>query len=155
MASEVSSRMPLPWRELSSRVTNLGPIARAPDRILKTYPVARDVCMPAGSDPIADPGGAMEIAYVLNDYVFPGEADYACREVVRLLQFEMAAHALGDNLVRLDMLRRKAESRMQMGRASPGTFALGLCVQNASASRSWRSLAVASLQGNFGTFSTA
>ena len=47
--------------ELCHRVTDLEPVKGASALILNMGPVARGVCMAAGSDKIADPDGVMKI----------------------------------------------------------------------------------------------
>ena len=104
--------------ELCSRVANMDP-------------VAREVCVATGSDQITDPGGAMEIAQVLNDYFAADAADSGYQEVVRFWQFGRAVGTMGKYSVCFDSLRRKAGSDMQVGGAFPGPFASVLHVQNA------------------------
>ena len=79
-----------------------------------------------------------------NDYF---AADSAYREVSRFLQFERTPRTMDEYLARLDLLRRKVESKMQMGGASPKTVASVLCMQMASHYRSEKSLASAGPEG--------
>ena len=53
----------------------------------------------------------------------------------RILLFKRTMQTTGEYLVRLDLLRRKAESKMQIGGAYPATFASVLCMQNVPFSR--------------------
>ena len=69
-----------PW----SRVTHLGAVKTASTLILKTGSAARRVRMAAGSGQITDPGGAMMIMRLLNDYSAPDAADSVFQKVARL-----------------------------------------------------------------------
>ena len=122
------------------RVANLGPIHWASALILNMKPVDREVCMGAGDDRIRGPDGATKISRVLQDH-FTGRR-------LALLRFERTAKAMGEYPVRSDLLRRKAELRMQMGGPFPETFGSFSRVQNASLSRSDKSMESASAQGN-------
>ena len=56
-------------------MTNLEPPKRASALILIMDPVAREVCMAAGSDQILGADGVMKIVKLLNDYFAPDAAD--------------------------------------------------------------------------------
>ena len=57
---------------------------------------------------------------------------------------------MGENPARFDSLRRKAESKMQMGGGSPETSASVMRMQNASLRQPEESLGLASVQRDFG-----
>ena len=54
--------------ELRSRVTNLDVTKSAPALVLQMGPVARDVCVAAGSEQLSDLDGATKIAQSLHDH---------------------------------------------------------------------------------------
>ena len=112
-------------------------------------PVARK-SMAAGSGHIVDTEGATKILRVPNDYFAPGAVDTINRVIARLLQFKRTAQTLDEYLVRHDLLRRKAESRMHMGGSPPETFAPILCMHTASLTRSDKSLVLASAKRSLG-----
>ena len=58
-------------------------------------------------------------------------------------------------LVRLDLLHRKAESKIKTGWVFPQVLAPALCMQNASLSRSEKSLVLACVPGNSGVSAVA
>ena len=64
---------------------------------------------------IMDPAGATRKLQVLNDNVARDAVDAIYRAVVRFLQFKQIAQTPDEKLVRFDLLRRKAGSRMQRG----------------------------------------
>ena len=99
--------------------------------ILLMGAVARQVCMAAGGNVIMDQEGAKRILATLHDYFAPETADSVYQEPATLLQFKRMHQEMGEYLAQSDLLRRKAESKAQMGGASPEIFALVLCVQNA------------------------
>ena len=74
-------------------------------------PVAREECMAAGSDQITDTGGSMKITRVLDGYYAPHEAASVYKGAARFLLFKRTIQTTGEYLVRLDLLRRKAESK--------------------------------------------
>ena len=111
--------------ELRSYVTNLGPMKRAPALILEVGPVAREVCAAAGSALITDPDGAIKITLLLHDYFAPDAAGSVDQEVARSLRLARTTQTMGEYPVRSDLLRRKAESKLQMGWAFFGDPCVG------------------------------
>ena len=130
--------------ELRSHAANFGPMRKASALTLNVGPVARQVCMVAGSDQITHPDGTMEITRASTNSSAPGAAGTVYQEVGRFLQFTPAAQAMGEYWVRSDLLQRKVESKMQMGAAVPETFVWVFCAQGASPSQRDKSLALAS-----------
>ena len=116
--------------ELRYQVANLDPAKRASAPILKMGTVARRVCIPAGSDEIVDQEVMMRITQLLRDYFAPAAADAANQEVARFLQFERTGQTMDGYMARFDLLSRKAESKMQMGRDFPEVFASAPCMRN-------------------------
>ena len=72
------------WRQ----VANLDPSKRAAALILQVETVARQVCLAAGSDSVANNDGAEQILGILKDYFAPDAVDSAFQEVARFLQFK-------------------------------------------------------------------
>ena len=97
----------------------------------------------------------MKITQLLAGYVSPDVADSVYQEVARLLQFKNATQTTDKFVARTELLRRGAESEMQMGGARPRTFESALCLQNASLPRSHKSLVLAGAQGYLGNSSVA
>ena len=87
---------------------------------------------------------------MLRDFVVPDALDMAPQDVARPLYFKRAAPTTGDYLVKFDLLRRKAESRMQMGGAFPGDHVSVLRLQNAPLFRAEKSPVASSAQGGLG-----
>ena len=63
---------------------------------------ARDYCLAVGSDQLLEPDGIMQIMHVLRDY--------------------FAKETIDEYIVRFDLLRRKAEVRMQIGGSLQETY---------------------------------
>ena len=57
---------------------------------------------------------------MLHEYPVPGALDSAYQKVVRFSQFKLTEQTMGGCLARFDLLRRKAEARMQMVGFSTG-----------------------------------
>ena len=74
-------------------------------------------------------------------------ADSIRKEVGRSMQFPRTDQTLDRYIAEYDLLRRKAESEVEMGSGTPGQFAPTLCIQSAGPSRQEKSLALASSQG--------
>ena len=105
--------------DLRSRVANLDVTRRVSAAVLPMGPGARYVCMVAGSDQPSELDSATEIAKALRGYVAPGAIGSIRREVVRFLHSDRIIHNMGEFLARLDLSRRRAESRRQMADSSP------------------------------------
>ena len=106
--------------------------------------------MAAGSDVISDGGGAGKTLNISREYLEPEAVDSAYQWVARFSQFEEADQTTDVLLVEVDSLRRKVESKLRLGGASPEVFVALLCAQNAALSRSGKSLACGRAQGNLG-----
>ena len=97
-----------------------------------------------------DGAGAEEILTILRDHLAPEAADSAYRGVVRFLQFKRAGLTIDVHTVGFDLLRRNAESKMQMGGAAPVASVSVQRMQRAAFSLPGKSLALASAQGDWG-----
>ena len=102
--------------------------------------------------------GRKIITRALRDYFAPEALDSVCREVVHLadsqrrwctgpLLFRRTSQTTGEYLLRSDLLRQKAEARMQMGGSFPGTFVAASRMQHAPLPRVEQSLVSASARG--------
>ena len=97
--------------------------------------VARRVSMPAGNEVVSTNGGAAQVLNILRKHVAPDAVDAAYQEVARLLRLRRTAQWAEASPFEVAALRRKAESRIQMGGVSPETFPSILCVRTAFLSR--------------------
>ena len=86
--------------------------------------VTREVCAAAGSDVVMGREGVKKISELPR-----ASAD---QEAACFSQFRRTAQTIHGYFARLDLLRRKAESQMQMGRDFPKVLASALCMQNGS-----------------------
>ena len=75
-----------------------------------------------------DQEGAMEIMELSRHY---GTVGSVYREVARFLQLKRTAQTIDGNSARSDLLRRKAESKMQIGGPFPEIPTSALCMQTA------------------------
>ena len=92
--------------------------------------------------------GAKQIIELLPGYHAPDDAGSVYRKAVCFLQPKPAARTMDGYLALSDLLRRRAESKMQIGEALPEVFASAPRMRNASISRLEKSLALAIAQGN-------
>ena len=90
----------------------------------------------------------MEIMQGLHNYFAPDAIGSVYPEAPRFSQLKRTAQTADEYLARMDLLRRKDESRAQMGGLPPNTFVSILRLQNASLSRTDKSTALASVQEN-------
>ena len=74
-------------------------------------PRAHDVSMVAGGDQPSELDGATEITKLLRGYVAPEVIGSIRREAARFLRFGRIIHYMGEFLARLELSRRRAESR--------------------------------------------
>ena len=91
----------------------------------------------------------------LNASFAPDAVNSARHKGVRFSQFRRTVQTIDRFLVRFDLLRREAESKEEMGGASPGASSSVISVQNASLCRPDKSLASVSLRGNLGISAAA
>ena len=128
-------------------VANLGPSERAAPLILQMETVTHQGCPAAGGDFVVNSDEAERIRSILNDYSAPDAVDSIYRELTRFFQCKRTDQTMDVFLAELDLLRRKAESRMQIGGGVPEAFASILCMQNAALPRQGQSLVLASVHG--------
>ena len=86
----------------------------------------------------------------LNASFAPDAVNSARHKGVRFSQFRRTVQTIDRFLVRFDLLRREAESKEEMGGASPGASSSVISVQNASLCRPDKSPVLASAEGNLG-----
>ena len=87
---------------------------------------------------------------MLRDYFALDALGVVYRGVVRFLRLGRTAQRMDENLVKSELLGRKAEVRMKTGGAFRGTVVSILRMQNAPLSRADKLLELASAQGNVG-----
>ena len=119
------------WR----RVANLDASKCGAALILRKEIVARQVCLSTGGDFVANTDGANRILSILEDYVAPAAVDSVYQEVARFLQSAQKNEKTDVYLVEFDSLRRKAESKMQMGGGLPKPLVSILCMQDVAPPR--------------------
>ena len=90
--------------------------------------------------------GAGHIVNTWRIYFAPDTAGPIYQEVARFLQFRRTDQPTDRYTVEFDLLRCKAEPKMQMGAGFPETFVFVLRMQDAAPSRLEKSLASASTQ---------
>ena len=134
------------WRQF----TNLGPSKMAAALISQMETVARQVCVAAGNDVITNNNGVGRALAIVRDCLVPGVVNSVYQEVARFLRFKRADRSADAFLVGFDLLRRKAEFKVQMGGGFPEAYAVALCLQNAALSRRTASADLASAQGGLG-----
>ena len=87
-----------------------------------------------GSDKSMGQDGVMEIMKLLRDPSAPDAVASVYQEIARFAQVKRAAQTMDKYSVRFDLLPRKSESKMRMGRPFPSVFAAVICMQKASLS---------------------
>ena len=106
--------------QLGRQVTILEPAKRASAIIMKMDTVARENCIAVGGGAIIGHEGAANSMELLRDFLPWGAADSVCAILLRGESYACreprAAQTMDKFLARYDLLRRKAQSGMQMGR---------------------------------------
>ena len=102
--------------------------------------------MAAGRDVTMHEKGVTAITERSHDFA-PRGRDSVYQVVVRFLRRKRATLTTDEYLARSDLLRKKAENEMHMGRALISVLASVLCINNASLSSSKKSLVLASADG--------
>ena len=97
------------------RMTTMGPSGRVPALVLRMTSVAHQVCFPAGGEHVENNDGAPCMPAILRDYFAPEAVDPINQEVVRLTQYRRADQPIDEYLPEFVLLRRRAESDMEMG----------------------------------------
>ena len=116
---------------------------RAPAVVLQMEVTDRDVFMALS----AERNGATLLT-ALKNYFAPDAEDVAYQDVARFPNFRKSAQTLGEFLVKLGLIRRKAEGRRQPGGNLPDAFAAAPCLQKANLSYREESVVLAVSQGS-------
>ena len=95
--------------------------------------------------------GAETISSISRDYLAPETADSMYQQKALFLQFKRAAQTMDAYSVKSDLLRRTAESKVQMGEAFPEASASVPRMQTAALPRLGLSLPLIRMQGNLGS----
>ena len=117
--------------------------ARASFLVLRTQPAPRQVCLAEGGDILDHSDGVSGILDVLRNCLAPEAVDAIRQQVMRYARCRRADQSIGEYVVEFDLLRRRAESKMEMGAGSPDQFVSILRMDNAALARHEGSLGVA------------
>ena len=98
------------------------PSNRASALVYSMDSVARQDCLSAGGDQIDNNGCAMCMLGKLRYYFAPEAAGSLFQEAVGFSQFRGADLTVDEYIVEFGLLRRKAESRMEMGAGFPEQY---------------------------------
>ena len=99
--------------------------------------------------------GVIKVLEVLQDYFLPHAADTAYQSVAHFSHFCKSAQTLGENFVKFDLLRRKAEGRTHQDGTFPDARVATLCLQNMSLPNRAKSLSPAINHGELATMGIA
>ena len=102
---------------LRMRTTRAELTARAPLAISRTQPAPRRECLAEGSAILDHDDGVARIFDILRIYFLPEAVDSNRQRVVRFTRFRRTDQFAGRYTVEYDLLRRKAESEMELGLA--------------------------------------
>ena len=65
-------------------------------------------------------GGVARILDILRSYFAPEAADAIHQQLMRLMQLRSAEQRIDEFIAEFDLLRRKAETKLEAGRVFPG-----------------------------------
>ena len=126
------------------RSTKTDPAGSSSSLALHMNSAPRQVCLPAGGGHLDDQEGVTRFLEILPNFRASGAAGAIYRQVARLTQYRRAEQFINEFIVESDLLRRKAESKMDMGSGYPEQFASKLRMNNAGLYRQEESLVMAS-----------
>ena len=101
--------------------------------------------MRAGKGVIGKSDGAEQLMEISRGRFAPDANDSIFRDVVEFMYFKCLEQKMDAYLMEFDMLRGKAESRMQTGAGFPDEFVSVFCTQNAGLIRNEKTMVLASL----------
>ena len=111
-------------------------------------PTARQVCLHSGGDAFMEGVDVTSILQTLKHYFLPDATDQVFQDVQRFLHYKRTDQPMERFILDFDVLRRKAERRIQTGFQFPDPFVSILCMTNACLSRQEMSLVIAAVQGS-------
>ena len=117
------------------RTARTGVSARASLLVLHMQPVPGQVCLAGAGDILDRSDGVAKISDVLRNYFAPEAADAIRQQVMRLMRFRRTDQPIDEYIAEFDLLRRKAESKMEMGAGFPEPFVSILRAYNAALPR--------------------
>ena len=124
--------------------TKTAPASRAPLLVSRAYPAPRQGCLVASGGCLGNYDGVARILEILRNYFDSGAADAIRQQVIRSTQFRRAEQSIDDFIAEFDLLRRKAEPKMDTGAGFPGQSFSILRMNYAGLPRQGKSLAMAS-----------
>ena len=113
---------------------------RAAALVLRVNSVARQV----GGDHLDSNDGVLRRLDILKNYLASEAVGPIYREVACVLQYRRTAESIDEDIVEFDLLRHKAESKMEMGAGFPEALVPILCIRNAARSHEEQSSVLAS-----------
>ena len=81
--------------------------------------VSRQVCLAAGGAVLGHHDDVARIMEIPRSYFVPEATDATRQHVTKFIHCRRSAPSIDEHIVELDLLRRKAESAMQMGAEFP------------------------------------
>ena len=100
---------------LCVRIAKMAPSSCAAALVLRMNSVAREVCLSAGGNRPIRYDGAMCMLEILRNYFAPEVAGLTYQDLVRFTYFRRTGQSIGEYIAEYDSLRRKAESKVDMG----------------------------------------
>ena len=140
---------------LRMQMTHSEPSYRTAALILRMYSAERHVCLPADGDYLGSKDVLVRILEIAGNYFAPEAVDSTYRKVVRFRRQCRTDQAIVEYTVEFDLLRRKAESEMEIGAGFPGAFVSILGMQNAAPSQHEKSLVLARTQKSLDSLEVA
>ena len=112
---------------LWNRATDIPAGRRASQLVLHMEPFARQVCLQNGGDSFMEGVAATEVLQVLKQYFLPDASDHVYQDVWKFLHHKRTDQTMERFLLEFDLLRNKAERKIQVGFRFPDAFISILC----------------------------
>ena len=127
------------------RTTDIPADRRASQLVLHMEPLARQICLQNGGDSFMDGVNVAEVLQELKQYFSPDASDHVHQDVWKFLHHKRTDQTMERFLLEFDLLRTKAERKIQIGFRFPDSFISVLCMGNACLTSHQKTLVMASV----------
>ena len=137
---------------LWNRTTEVHPAQRASRLVLHMTPFARQICLQNGGDTFMDGVEVAEVLQELKQYFSPGASDHVYQDVWEFIHHKKTDQTMERFLLEFDLLRSKAERKIQTGFQFPDSFISALYMGNAMLTSHQKTLVMGAVQRSLDSY---